>query len=46
VRRWVNRTPAVLGYMDEMTGLFLDGGFSPDLTHHVMHALGNRRPRA
>jgi len=38
----VNRTPAVLGYMDEMTGLFLDGGFSPDLTHHVMHALGNR----
>ena len=27
----VNRTPAVLGYMDEMTGLFLDGGFSPSI---------------
>jgi hypothetical protein len=25
-----------------MTGLFLAGGFSADLTHHVMHALGNR----
>jgi AcrR family transcriptional regulator len=37
-----NRTPVVLGYMDSMTGLFLAGGFSADLTHHVMHALGNR----
>lgn len=37
-----NRTPVVLGYMDSMTGMFLAGGFSPDLTHHVMHALGNR----
>lgn len=36
------RTPAVLGYMNDMTGLFLDGGFSPDLTHHAMHALGHR----
>jgi hypothetical protein len=32
----------VLGYMDSMTGMFLAGGFSADLTHHVMHALGNR----
>jgi AcrR family transcriptional regulator len=37
-----NRTPVVLGYMDSMTGMFLAGGFSADLTHHVMHALGNR----
>ena len=37
-----SRTPVVLGYMDSMTGLFLAGGFSADLTHHVMHALGNR----
>jgi len=37
-----NRTPVVLAYMDSMTGMFLAGGFSPDLTHHVMHALGNR----
>ena len=37
-----NRTSVVLGYMDSMTGTFLAGGFSADLTHHVMHALGNR----
>lgn len=36
------RTPTVLGYMDSMAGTFLAGGFSADLTHHVMHALGNR----
>ncbi|NKX51380.1 TetR family transcriptional regulator, partial [Arthrobacter deserti] len=37
-----NRTPAVLGYMDSCIGMFLAGGFSVDLTHHVMHALGSR----
>jgi AcrR family transcriptional regulator len=37
-----SRTPAVLGYMDEFIGMFLAGGFSVDLTHHVMHALGSR----
>jgi AcrR family transcriptional regulator len=37
-----NRTLVVLGYMDSMSGMFLAGGFSADLTHHVMHALGNR----
>ena len=36
------RTPAVLGYMDSVAGMFRAGGFSVDLTHHVMHALGNR----
>ena len=36
------RTPAVLGYMDAVAGTFRAGGFSADLTHHVMHALGNR----
>ena len=36
------RTPAVLAYMDSVTGTFRAGGFSVDLTHHVMHALGNR----
>ncbi|TFV67807.1 UNVERIFIED_ORG: TetR family transcriptional regulator [Bacillus sp. AZ43] len=36
------RTPTVLAYMDEMTGTFLDGGFSANLTHHALHALGNR----
>ncbi|MGY5882958.1 TetR/AcrR family transcriptional regulator [Modestobacter lacusdianchii] len=36
------RTPTVLGYMDSLAGAFRRGGFSADLTHHVMHALGNR----
>lgn len=37
-----NRTTAVLRYMDSLAGAFHTGGFSADLTHHVMHALGNR----
>jgi AcrR family transcriptional regulator len=36
------RTPVVLAYMDSVAGTFIAGGLSPDLTHHVMHALGNR----
>ena len=35
-------TPAVLEYMDSMIGMFRVGGFSVDLTHHVMHAMGSR----
>jgi AcrR family transcriptional regulator len=35
-------TPVVLNYMDSMIAMFRSGGFSDDLTHHVMHALGSR----
>jgi AcrR family transcriptional regulator len=35
-------TPAVLQYTDSIIGMFRAGGFSVDLTHHVMHALGRR----
>jgi len=35
-------TPAVIGYFDEMIGLFRAGGFSIELTHHALHALGSR----
>ena len=35
-------TPAVLVYLDSLIGMFRTGGFSVDLTHHVMHALGSR----
>lgn len=35
-------TPVVLAYMDSMMGMFRAGGFSVDLTHHVMHAMGSR----
>ena len=37
-----NRTPTVLRYMDSLVGAFRAGGISVDLTHHAMHALGNR----
>jgi len=36
------RTPAVLAHMDAVAGAFLRGGYSADLTHHAMHALGHR----
>ncbi|KQS66424.1 TetR family transcriptional regulator [Modestobacter sp. Leaf380] len=36
------RTPTVLGHMDAVAGTLRAAGFSVDLTHHVMHALGNR----
>ncbi|HJS26092.1 MAG TPA: TetR/AcrR family transcriptional regulator C-terminal domain-containing protein [Actinomycetota bacterium] len=35
-------TPIVIGYMDSMMGVFLDGGFSVDLMHHAMHVMGSR----
>jgi AcrR family transcriptional regulator len=35
-------TPAVMTYMDSMIGMFRAGGFSIDLTHHAMHAMGSR----
>jgi AcrR family transcriptional regulator len=35
-------SPVMLAYMDSMIGLFRAGGFSLDLTHHAMHAMGSR----
>jgi AcrR family transcriptional regulator len=35
-------SPVVLEYMDSLIGMFRAGGFSVDLTHHAMHALGIR----
>ena len=37
-----NPTPVVLAYMDSIIGMFRTGGFSVDLTHHALHALGSR----
>lgn len=34
--------PAMLRYMDSVTGVLLGGGFSVDLTHHALHVLGSR----
>jgi AcrR family transcriptional regulator len=35
-------TPVAVEYMDSMLGMFRSGGFSVDLTHHVMHTMGSR----
>jgi AcrR family transcriptional regulator len=35
-------SPAMLAYIDAMIGMFRAGGFSIDLTHHALHALGSR----
>jgi AcrR family transcriptional regulator len=35
-------SPTMLAYIDSMIGMFLAGGFSIDLTHHALHALGSR----
>jgi AcrR family transcriptional regulator len=35
-------TPVVMAYMDSMIGMFNAGGFTIDLTHHAMHAMGSR----
>ncbi|GIG92261.1 TetR/AcrR family transcriptional regulator [Plantactinospora endophytica] len=37
-----NTSPAVLRYYDALLGMMLAGGFSYDLAHHAMHALGSR----
>jgi AcrR family transcriptional regulator len=37
-----NPSPAMLAYIDSMIGAFRAGGFSVDLTHHALHALGSR----
>ena len=35
-------SPAVIGYFDGLLGIFIAGGFSFDLGHHALHALGSR----
>ncbi|GIG21664.1 TetR family transcriptional regulator [Cellulomonas chitinilytica] len=35
-------TPAVMTYLNSVVGMFRAGGFSVDLTHHVMHTMGSR----
>lgn len=42
IERATIRTPVVLGYMNAIAGDFVAGGFTYDLTHYAMHALGYR----
>lgn len=37
-----NMSPEVVRYFDSLLGLLRDGGFSYDLAHHALHALGSR----
>jgi len=37
-----NPSPIVLAYIDSMIGILRAGGFSMDLTHHALHAMGSR----
>ena len=34
--------PAILGYVDALLAIMLEGGFSLDLAHHALHVLGSR----
>jgi AcrR family transcriptional regulator len=35
-------SPVLLAYIDSMIGILRAGGFSADLTHHALHAMGSR----
>jgi len=35
-------TPTLLRYFNTLLGIMIEGGFSNDLGHHAMHALGSR----
>jgi AcrR family transcriptional regulator len=35
-------SPAIMRHYDTMAGIMRDGGFSVDLMHHALHALGSR----
>jgi AcrR family transcriptional regulator len=37
-----NMSPTMVRYFDSLIGLLLEAGFSIDLTHHALHALGSR----
>jgi AcrR family transcriptional regulator len=37
-----NVSPAVVQYFDGLVGLMRNGGFSYDVAHHALHALGSR----
>lgn len=42
IKSRTHATPTVLDYIDSLIGSFLAGGFTVELTHEVMHALGSR----
>lgn len=37
-----NMSPSIVRYFDTLLGILIEGGFSYDVGHHAMHALGSR----
>ncbi|HEX6146438.1 MAG TPA: TetR/AcrR family transcriptional regulator C-terminal domain-containing protein [Acidimicrobiia bacterium] len=42
IEQRTNMSPAILLYFEGLLGIFREGGFSYDLAHHAMHALGSK----
>jgi AcrR family transcriptional regulator len=42
IEKRTNMSPAILLYFEGLLGIFRQGGFSNDLAHHAMHALGSK----
>lgn len=42
IENQVQMSKTMLTYIDSILGIFAMGGFTPELTHHAMHAIGSR----
>ena len=42
IEQRTNMSPAIMLYFEGLLGIFRKGGFSYDLAHHAMHALGSK----
>jgi AcrR family transcriptional regulator len=42
IEQRTSMSPAILLYFEVLLGIFREGGFSYDLAHHAMHALGSK----
>jgi len=42
IEQRTSMSPAILLYFEGLLGIFREGGFSYDLAHHAMHALGSK----
>jgi len=42
IEQRTSMSPAILLYFEGLLGIFREGGFSNDLAHHAMHALGSK----
>ena len=42
IEKRTTMSPSIIGYFEALLGVFRSGGFSYDLAHHALHALGSR----